>query len=101
MKIQKFHVYLRPLHGNACPLCGEHLERRPRLLWQKALSFALPLRHYKCSECNRRFFAFSSRWNRMHIVEKIIRVAATVAGLLIALFASLIIIWEIMVRLMV
>ncbi|MGB9906129.1 MAG: hypothetical protein ACPLRR_01935 [Candidatus Saccharicenans sp.] len=101
MKIQSFRIYLHRLDDNQCPRCGDHLDRRPRLLWQKAVSFALPLRHYKCSGCNRRFFAFSPRWNRMNIVEKFLRVVATVVVLLVALLASMIIIWEIMSRLMV
>lgn len=98
MKIQGFLVYLRRLDGHKCPLCGEQLARRPRRLWQKALSFALPLRHYRCDGCNRRFFALSPRWNRMHVVEKFLRSLATVAVLLLFLFASVIIIWEIMIN---
>ncbi|RFT14796.1 MAG: hypothetical protein OP8BY_2373 [Candidatus Saccharicenans subterraneus] len=100
MKIQNFHLHLRRLDEHKCPRCGEQLERRPRRLWQKAVSFALPLRHYRCDGCNRRFFAFSPRWNRMHIAEKFVRSLATVAVLLIVLFASLILLWEIMIRLM-
>ncbi|MBC7350115.1 MAG: hypothetical protein H5U05_09105 [Candidatus Aminicenantes bacterium] len=101
MKIQNFRIYLRQLADHQCPRCGDRLNRRPRLLWQKAVSFALPLRHYKCSGCSGRFFAFSPRWNRMNVVEKFLRAVATVVVLLVALFASLIIVWEIMVRLMV
>ena len=100
MNIQGFHIHLRRLDDHRCPSCGEHLDRRPRRLWQKAVSFALPLRHYRCNGCNRRFFAFSPRWNRMNIVEKFVRSLATVAILLTALFASLIILWEIMLRVM-
>ena len=98
MNIQGFRIHLRQLDDHRCPRCGEQLDRRPRRLWQKAVSFALPLRHYRCSGCNRRFFAFSQRWNRMNILEKFVRSLATVAILLIVLFASLIILWEIMLR---
>lgn len=100
MKFQGFHIHLRRLDDHRCPRCGDRLERRPRRLWQKAVSFAVPLRHYKCQGCNRRFFAFSLRWNRMHIVEKAVRFIATVAVLLVALLASLIVLWQIMIRIM-
>ncbi|MCX8159712.1 MAG: hypothetical protein N3G18_02120 [Candidatus Saccharicenans sp.] len=100
MKIQEFRISLRYLYDHKCPCCGENLERRPRRLWQKAVSFALPLRHYKCSDCNRRFFAFSPRWKRMHLVEKFLRSLATAVILLLFLFASLVMLWEIMVRIL-
>ncbi len=86
MKIQGFRIYLRRLDDQKCPLCGERLERRPRRLWQKAVSFALPLRHYKCENgCERRFFAFSSCWNRMSIIERSLRLLATVAIIIVAI----------------
>lgn len=100
MKIQEYGIYLRQLDDYKCPRCGDHLERRPRRLWQKAVSFAVPLRHYKCSGCNRRFFALSPRWNRMPIVEKAARFIATVAVLLAALLASIVVLWQIMIRIM-
>ena len=99
LKIQEYRIYLRQLDDHKCPRCQEHLERRPRRLWQKAVSFALPLRHYKCSGCNRRFFAFSPRWNRMPVVEKFLRSLATVVVLLAVLFGSLGLLLTILLRL--
>lgn len=90
MKVQGFRIYLRRLDDHKCPRCGERLERRPRRLWQKALSFALPLRHYKCGNgCERRFFAFSPRWNRMSIIERSLRVLATAVVILSAIVISI------------
>ncbi|MDI6846491.1 MAG: hypothetical protein QME28_10205 [Candidatus Saccharicenans sp.] len=89
MKIKGVRIYLRQLGDHKCPCCGEHLERLPRRLWQKALSFALPLRHYDCDGCERRFFAFSPCWNKMSIIEKSLRVLATVAVILAAIVISI------------
>ncbi|MGQ9802174.1 MAG: hypothetical protein ACUVRL_11005 [Candidatus Saccharicenans sp.] len=90
MKIQGYHIYLRQLQDHQCPRCEEYLNRYPLPGWQKLVSLILPLRHYKCSGCNRHFLAFSPRWNRLNILEKFMLVTATVLYL-VAL--SLILFW--------
>ena len=76
-KIGEFEIYLKPLEDHKCPHCGEKLSRRSRRLWQKAVSFAVPLRHYKCGGCYHRFFALSPSWKQMKKGERWWRVAAT------------------------
>ena len=77
MKIGEFEIYLKAVDDHKCPHCGDALGRRPRRLWQKAVSFAVPLRHYKCQGCYHRFFAMSPRWKQMKRGERWLRVAAT------------------------
>ncbi|MDI6698952.1 MAG: hypothetical protein QME85_08455 [Candidatus Saccharicenans sp.] len=89
MKIKGIRIYPRQLGDHECPHCGQRLERRPRRLWQKAVSFVLPLRHYECDGCSRRFFAFSPRWNSMSIIEKSLRVLATAAVILAVIVISI------------
>jgi hypothetical protein len=87
MKIGEFEIYLKAVEDHKCPLCGDGLDRRPRRLWQKAVSFAVPLRHYKCGACYQRFFALSPSWKQMNKGERWLRVAATgvvwIAGIFI------------------
>jgi DNA-directed RNA polymerase subunit RPC12/RpoP len=89
MKIQKYEIYLKPLDDHKCPDCGERVERRRRHLWQRAVSFALPLRNYQCTRCYRRFFAFSPLWKQMKPAEKILRVLATGVVLLASTYIIL------------
>lgn len=100
MKIQEYRIYLRYLDDHKCPDCGEKLERRPRRLWQKLVSFALPLRHYKCSGCYQSFFAFSPLWKQTPVAEKIIRLLATAVVLLAGAYIILRIIFVIFYMIM-
>jgi len=100
MKIQEYRIYLRYLDDHKCPDCGDKLERRPRRLWQKAVSFVLPLRHYKCSNCYHRFFAFSPKWRKMPVYEKALRIIATAVVLIAIIFISLRILVSLLVSIM-
>jgi DNA-directed RNA polymerase subunit RPC12/RpoP len=101
MKIQGFRIYLHPLVDHKCPECGEKVERRPRRLWQKLLSIALPLRHYKCTVCYHHFFAFSPSWKQTSSFEKILRLLATATILLAGVFIVLRIIYAVFFEIMV
>ncbi|MBC7361732.1 MAG: hypothetical protein H5U06_05545 [Candidatus Aminicenantes bacterium] len=100
MKIQEYRIYLRPLDDHKCPDCGEKVSRRPRTLWQKLFSFALPLRHYKCNGCYHRFFAFSPTWQKMPIPEKILRIFTTAVVLLAVIFISFKILFSVLASIM-
>jgi len=93
-------VYLRPLVNHECPDCGEKVERRPRKFWQRLLSIALPLRHYKCPACYERFFAFSPSWEHASSLEKTLRLLATAAIILFGTFFVLWIIFAIFYQIM-
>ena len=100
MIIQEYRIHLRYLDDHKCPGCAEKLERRPRCLWQKAVSFALPLRHYKCSACYQRFFAFSPAWNQMPFLEKGLRLLVTVVVLLTAVALFFAVLFRILFQIM-
>lgn len=87
MKINNELIYLHQLDDHKCPRCSEPLDRLPRRLWQKMVSFALPFRHYQCSGCNRHFLALSPSWNGLPVVEKILRITVTILVFLAAWYA--------------
>lgn len=86
MKIGRDRIIIKALSGRDCPDCGEKLERIPRRLWQKSVSFALPFRHYRCTGCYHEFFALSSSWRKSPLYERVFRVLFTVAAAAVVIF---------------
>ncbi|MDD8032050.1 MAG: hypothetical protein PHQ25_08690 [Acidobacteriota bacterium] len=95
MRINRCKIYLHPVYHHQCPLCREKLERKPRTLWQRAVSFALPLRHYECDGCGQILFAFSPYWTELPIFERVLRIAATAVILLAAVVVFFVILFYI------
>ena len=88
LKIGRDRVLLKPLKDHVCPDCGEKVERMRRRFWQKLVSFAVPFRHYRCTNCYHEFFALSPSWKKMPRTERVLRLLATGLVMLVTIYVG-------------